>query len=86
LNLIISPLSGDLGGARDKKFDRYLFNIPESPMKKILLKSMTLSFALASISFAQTTPLDTIIQKLSANYDKITSYSADAVIYKYYCT
>lgn len=55
-------------------------------MKKTLLKSMTLSFVLVSISFAQTTPLDTIIRKLSASYDKITSYSADAAIYKYYCS
>jgi outer membrane lipoprotein-sorting protein len=55
-------------------------------MKKILLKSAALSFVMAAVSFAQTTPLDTIIQNLSATYDKITSYSADAVIYKYYCS
>jgi outer membrane lipoprotein-sorting protein len=55
-------------------------------MKKILLKSAALSFVFVAISSAQTMPLDTVIQKLSATYDKITSYSADAVIYKYYCS
>jgi hypothetical protein len=60
--------------------------IPEPSMKKILPKSASLFFVMAAVSFAQTTPLDTIIQHLSSTYDKITSYSADAVIYKYYCS
>jgi outer membrane lipoprotein-sorting protein len=55
-------------------------------MKKILLKSTAVSLVMVAASFAQTTSLDTIIQNLSATYDKITSYSADAVIYKYYCS
>lgn len=55
-------------------------------MKTNLFKSAAISFVMAAISFAQPTPLDTIIQHLSATYDKITSYSADAEIYKYYCT
>jgi len=66
--------------------NRHLFITPESLMKKILLKSAALSFVFVAISSAQTMPLDTVIQKLSATYDKITSYSADAVIYKYYCS
>jgi outer membrane lipoprotein-sorting protein len=60
--------------------------IPEPPMKKNFLKSAAISFVMVTVSFAQTMPLDTIIQNLSATYDKITSYSADAVIYKYYCS
>lgn len=55
-------------------------------MKKNLLKSAALSLVMVAVSFAQTTPLDTIIKNLSVTYDKITSYSADAVIYKYYCS
>jgi outer membrane lipoprotein-sorting protein len=67
-------------------FEQTLPSIPESPMKKNLLKSAALSLVMVAVSFAQTTPLDTIIKNLSATYDKITSYSADAVIYKYYCS
>ncbi|HUI91443.1 MAG TPA: hypothetical protein VLX68_04255 [Chitinivibrionales bacterium] len=55
-------------------------------MSRKLITSSVLFLLFAVSAFSQPISLDTVIQRLSATYDKITSYSADAEIYKYYCT